>query len=38
MSHNVNFGSIRGNQKVLAVWNIADTPMAFYSCIDVNIR
>lgn len=38
VSHNVNFGSIRGNQKVLAVWNIADTPMAFYACIDVNIR
>ncbi|MFD3524306.1 lytic polysaccharide monooxygenase auxiliary activity family 9 protein [Streptomyces sp. NPDC058653] len=37
VSHNVNFGSIRGNQKVLAVWNIADTPMAFYSCIDVKI-
>ncbi|MFD5830360.1 lytic polysaccharide monooxygenase auxiliary activity family 9 protein [Lentzea sp. NPDC060358] len=25
-----------GRQKVLAVWNIADTTNAFYSCIDVN--
>ncbi|RBM17560.1 lytic polysaccharide monooxygenase auxiliary activity family 9 protein [Streptomyces sp. PT12] len=37
VSHNVNFGSIRGNQKVLAIWNIADTGNAFYACVDVNI-
>ncbi|MFI1016690.1 lytic polysaccharide monooxygenase auxiliary activity family 9 protein [Streptomyces sp. NPDC020965] len=37
ISHQVNFGSISGKQKVLAVWNIADTPMAFYVCVDVNI-
>ncbi|MCT2593621.1 lytic polysaccharide monooxygenase [Streptomyces sp. N2-109] len=36
--HNVNFGNITGKQKVLAVWNIADTGNAFYACIDVNIR
>lgn len=35
--HNVNFGGFSGKQKVLAVWNVYDTAMAFYSCIDVNI-
>ncbi|MFJ4686979.1 lytic polysaccharide monooxygenase auxiliary activity family 9 protein [Streptomyces sp. NPDC091377] len=38
VSHQVNFGGISGKQKVLAVWNIADTANAFYACIDVNIR
>jgi predicted carbohydrate-binding protein with CBM5 and CBM33 domain len=38
VTHQVNFGSLSGKQKVLAVWNIADTPMAFYNCVDVNIR
>ncbi|MFD7552367.1 lytic polysaccharide monooxygenase auxiliary activity family 9 protein [Streptomyces sp. NPDC059816] len=37
VSHSVNLGA-SGKQKVLAVWNIADTPNAFYACIDVNIR
>ncbi|MER6910420.1 lytic polysaccharide monooxygenase auxiliary activity family 9 protein [Streptomyces sp. NPDC000594] len=37
VSHSVNFGSLSGKQKVLAVWNIADTPMAFYVCVDVNV-
>ncbi|MGW7351250.1 lytic polysaccharide monooxygenase auxiliary activity family 9 protein [Streptomyces sp. Z26] len=37
VSHNVNFGGIKGKQKVLAVWNVADTGNAFYACIDVNI-
>ncbi|ASO21678.1 chitin-binding protein [Actinoalloteichus hoggarensis] len=37
VSHQVDFGNVSGRQKVLAVWNIADTPMAFYACIDVNI-
>jgi chitin-binding protein len=37
VSHAVNFGGITGRQTVLAVWNIADTPMAFYACIDVQI-
>ncbi|GHH73205.1 hypothetical protein GCM10018793_11490 [Streptomyces sulfonofaciens] len=36
-THQVNFGGLRGHQKVLAVWNIADTANAFYSCVDVNI-
>ncbi|MER5494817.1 lytic polysaccharide monooxygenase auxiliary activity family 9 protein [Streptomyces sp. LE64] len=37
VSHSVNLGAT-GKQKVLAVWNIADTPNAFYACIDVNVR
>ncbi|MFD5560982.1 lytic polysaccharide monooxygenase [Kitasatospora griseola] len=37
VSHQVNFGSYTGRQKVLAVWNVSDTANAFYSCIDVNI-
>ncbi|ANW16967.1 lytic polysaccharide monooxygenase auxiliary activity family 9 protein [Streptomyces clavuligerus] len=38
VSHSVNFGSVSGRQKLLAVWNIADTPNAFYVCVDLNIR
>jgi predicted carbohydrate-binding protein with CBM5 and CBM33 domain len=37
VSHTVNVGSA-GRHKVLAVWNIGDTAMAFYSCIDINAR
>ncbi|MFE5735185.1 MULTISPECIES: lytic polysaccharide monooxygenase auxiliary activity family 9 protein [unclassified Streptomyces] len=37
VTHQVNFGSLTGKQKVLAVWNIADTPNAFYACVDVNV-
>ncbi|MBA6436644.1 MULTISPECIES: lytic polysaccharide monooxygenase auxiliary activity family 9 protein [Streptomyces] len=37
VTHQVDFGSLKGKQKVLAVWNIADTANAFYACIDVNI-
>ncbi|THA23707.1 hypothetical protein E4198_02240 [Streptomyces sp. RKND-216] len=37
VTHRVDFGGISGQQKVLAVWNIADTANAFYACIDVNI-
>jgi chitin-binding protein len=35
VKHSVNLGS-PGRHKVLAIWNIGDTAMAFYSCIDVN--
>ncbi|GLZ36356.1 chitin-binding protein [Lentzea sp. NBRC 105346] len=34
VSHKVNLGA-KGKLKVLARWNIGDTAMAFYSCIDV---
>jgi predicted carbohydrate-binding protein with CBM5 and CBM33 domain len=37
VTHTVDFGSFSGKQKVLAVWNIADTANAFYACVDVNI-
>jgi len=36
-SHTVGMGSFRGRQTLLARWNIADTVMAFYSCVDLNI-
>jgi predicted carbohydrate-binding protein with CBM5 and CBM33 domain len=38
VTHNVDLGGLTGRQKVLAVWNIADTPNAFYSCVDVEVR
>ena len=37
VSHPVSLSGYSGRQKVLAVWNIADTTNAFYSCIDVQI-
>ncbi|GAA3122740.1 lytic polysaccharide monooxygenase [Planomonospora alba] len=37
VSHVVNLSGYSGRQKVLAVWNIADTPMAFYNCIDLQV-
>jgi chitin-binding protein len=37
VSHNVNLGNRTGRQKVLAIWNIADTTNAFYSCIDLQV-
>ncbi|WP_433218712.1 lytic polysaccharide monooxygenase [Microtetraspora malaysiensis] len=37
VTHNVNLGGRTGRQKVLAIWNIADTPNAFYSCIDLQV-
>lgn len=37
VSHTVNLGAWSGRQKVLAVWNIADTANAFYSCVDLQI-
>ena len=37
VSHKVDLSRFRGKQKVLAVWNIGDTAMAFYNCVDVNI-
>ncbi|MBO4160298.1 lytic polysaccharide monooxygenase [Micromonospora antibiotica] len=37
VSHTVNLGGLTGRQKILAVWNIADTANAFYSCVDVQL-
>lgn len=37
LSHDVDLSGYSGHQTVLAVWNVADTSNAFYSCIDVNV-
>ena len=37
VSHSVSLGSRTGKQKVLAIWNIADTANAFYACIDLQV-
>jgi predicted carbohydrate-binding protein with CBM5 and CBM33 domain len=37
VTHSVDLGRT-GRQKLLAVWNIADTANAFYVCVDLNIR
>ncbi|WP_103532568.1 lytic polysaccharide monooxygenase auxiliary activity family 9 protein [Streptomyces sp. SM11] len=37
VTHQVSFGGLSGKQKVLAVWNIADTANAFYVCVDVHV-
>ncbi|MBG0814526.1 lytic polysaccharide monooxygenase [Planomonospora sp. ID82291] len=37
VTHNVNLSGYSGRQRVLAVWNIADTAAAFYSCIDLQV-
>ncbi|MET8153507.1 lytic polysaccharide monooxygenase [Actinoplanes sp. NPDC049668] len=36
-THTVSMGGFSGRQTLLARWNIADTAMAFYSCVDLNI-
>ncbi len=35
--HNVSLGGRTGRIKLLAVWNIADTEMAFYNCVDLQV-
>jgi predicted carbohydrate-binding protein with CBM5 and CBM33 domain len=37
VSHNVNLGGRRGAITVLARWNIFDTAMAFYACVDLQV-
>ncbi|GGM08554.1 lytic polysaccharide monooxygenase [Dactylosporangium sucinum] len=37
VSHQVSLAGYSGRQKILAVWNIADTANAFYNCVDVQI-
>lgn len=37
VSHTVNLSGFSGRQKLLAIWNIADTANAFYSCVDLQI-
>ncbi|MFA1540486.1 lytic polysaccharide monooxygenase [Actinomadura monticuli] len=37
VTHDIDLGAFPGKHTVLAVWNIGDTPNAFYSCIDLTI-
>ncbi|MCO6003641.1 lytic polysaccharide monooxygenase [Actinoallomurus purpureus] len=37
VSHTINLGNVSGRQKLLAIWNIADTANAFYSCVDLQV-
>ena len=37
VTHNLT-GLPGGRHKILSVWNIYDTPMAFYACVDVNVN
>lgn len=37
VSHTVSLGGRTGRILVLARWNISDTPMAFYSCVDLQV-
>ncbi|KOX13204.1 lytic polysaccharide monooxygenase auxiliary activity family 9 protein [Nocardiopsis sp. NRRL B-16309] len=37
VTHAVDLSGYSGRQKVLAVWNIADTANAFYACVDVSV-
>ncbi|RJQ81791.1 chitin-binding protein [Pseudonocardiaceae bacterium YIM PH 21723] len=37
VTHTVDLSGYTGKQKLLAVWNIADTPMAFYNCVDLEV-
>jgi predicted carbohydrate-binding protein with CBM5 and CBM33 domain len=36
VTHNIT-GLPNGRHKILAIWNIYDTVMAFYNCVDVNV-
>jgi len=36
-THTVGLGGFTGRQRLLARWNINDTPNAFYSCVDLQI-
>ncbi|PWV45276.1 MULTISPECIES: lytic polysaccharide monooxygenase auxiliary activity family 9 protein [Nocardiopsis] len=36
-SHTIDLSGYSGEQTVLARWNVADTPMAFYVCVDLNV-
>ncbi|MDF5752114.1 lytic polysaccharide monooxygenase [Spongiactinospora sp. TRM90649] len=37
VTHSVSLGGRTGRIKLLAIWNIADTAMAFYSCVDLQV-
>jgi len=35
VNHRIDLGAFPGRHTLLAVWNIGDTPNAFYSCVDL---
>jgi chitin-binding protein len=37
VNHEVDLSRFPGRQTLLAVWDIGDTPRAFYSCVDLNV-
>lgn len=37
LQHTVDLSGHTGRQKLLAVWNIADTSNAFYACVDLQV-
>jgi len=37
VQHTINLSGFSGRQKLYAIWNIGDTAMAFYSCLDLQI-
>ena len=37
VNHTLDLSRFPGRHTVLAVWNIGDTPNAFYSCVDLNV-
>lgn len=37
VTHQVDVSAYSGEHTVLAVWNVADSPNAFYSCVDLDI-
>jgi len=38
VAHTVDLSGLTGRNRVLAVWNVADTGNAFYACIDVQVQ
>ncbi|MFI9407297.1 lytic polysaccharide monooxygenase auxiliary activity family 9 protein [Nocardia sp. NPDC052316] len=37
VTHTVQLGTFTGPQKLIGIWNVADTSSAFYSCVDLHI-
>ncbi|MFJ4657623.1 lytic polysaccharide monooxygenase auxiliary activity family 9 protein [Nocardia sp. NPDC088792] len=37
VTHTIDLTKFPGRQKLIGIWNIADTPNAFYSCVDLQI-
>lgn len=37
LTHSVNLGNVSGRVRLLSVWNIGDTPNAFYACVDLQV-